>query len=80
MKLTGENRRARRKTCPSATLYTTNPTRAEPGSNPDLRGERPPTNRLSHGTAKLSSVRHDSSSVVLLLVVVVVIVICCSWW
>jgi hypothetical protein len=29
--LTGENRRTRRKTCPSATLSTTNPTWIEPG-------------------------------------------------
>jgi hypothetical protein len=55
MKLTGENRSTRRKTCPSATLSTTNPTWTDPGSNPDLRGERPATNRLSHGTA-ISSV------------------------
>jgi hypothetical protein len=47
MKLTGENRRTRGKTCPSATLSTTNPTWTDPG----LRGERPATNRLSHGTA-----------------------------
>jgi hypothetical protein len=52
MKLTGENRSTRRKTCPSATLFTTNPTWTEPGSNPGLRGERPATNLLSHGTAK----------------------------
>jgi hypothetical protein len=36
---------------PSATLSTTNPTWIDPGANPGLRGERPPTNRLSHGTA-----------------------------
>jgi hypothetical protein len=36
---------------PSATLSTTNPTRIDPGTNPGLRGERPATNRLSHGTA-----------------------------
>ena len=47
MKLTGENRNTRGKTCPSATLSTTNPTWTDPG----LRGERPATNRLSHGTA-----------------------------
>jgi hypothetical protein len=51
MKLTGENRSTRGKTCPSATLSTTNPTWIDPGSNPGLRGERPGTNRLSHGTA-----------------------------
>jgi hypothetical protein len=38
------------KTCPSATLSTTNPTWTDPGSNPGLRGGRPATNRLSHGT------------------------------
>jgi hypothetical protein len=52
MKLTGENRRTRGKTCPSATLSTTNPIWTEPGSNPGLRGGRPAANRLSHGTAK----------------------------
>jgi hypothetical protein len=36
---------------PSATLSTTNPTWIDPGANPALRGERPATNRLSHGTA-----------------------------
>jgi hypothetical protein len=51
MILTGENRGTRRKTCPSATLSTTNPTWIDPGANPGLRGERPATNDLSHGTA-----------------------------
>jgi hypothetical protein len=50
MKLTGENRSIREKTCPSATLPTTNPTWTDPRSKPGLRGERPATNRLSHGT------------------------------
>jgi hypothetical protein len=36
---------------PSATLSTTYPTWIDPGANPGLRGERPATNRLSHGTA-----------------------------
>jgi hypothetical protein len=36
---------------PSATLSTTNPTWIDPGANPGLRGERPVTNGLSHGTA-----------------------------
>jgi hypothetical protein len=39
-------------TCPSATLSTKIPTWTDPGSNPGLRGERPATNRLSHGTAR----------------------------
>ena len=38
MKLTGENRSTRGKTCPSATLSTTNPTWTDPGSNPGPRG------------------------------------------
>jgi hypothetical protein len=59
MKLTGENRSDRGKTCPSATLSTTNPTWTDPGSNPGLRGERPATNRLSHGTALVLSVSCD---------------------
>jgi hypothetical protein len=49
--LTGENRRTRRKTRSSAILSTTNPTWIDPGANPGLRGERPATNDLSHGTA-----------------------------
>jgi hypothetical protein len=51
MKLTGENRSTRGKICHSATLSTTNPTWIDLGLNPGLRGERPATNRLSHGTA-----------------------------
>jgi hypothetical protein len=51
--LTGEHRRTRRKTCPSATLSTTNPTWIDQGVNPGLRCERPTTNDLTHGTAYL---------------------------
>jgi hypothetical protein len=51
MKFTEENRSTRGKTCPSATLSTINPTWTEPGSIPGVRGGRPATNRLSHGTA-----------------------------
>jgi hypothetical protein len=43
MKLTGASR--------STTLTTTNPTWTDLGSSAGLRGERPATNRLSHGTA-----------------------------
>jgi hypothetical protein len=49
MKVTGENRSTWGKTCPSATLSITNPTWTDQGSNQDVRGERPATNRLSHG-------------------------------
>jgi hypothetical protein len=40
-----------KKTCPSATLPTTNPTWPDLGSNPGSRGGKPATNRLSYGTA-----------------------------
>jgi hypothetical protein len=36
-------------------LSTTNPTWTGPGSNPGLRGDRPATNRLSHGTALVTT-------------------------
>jgi hypothetical protein len=39
------------KTCPSATLFTTNPTWPDPGSNPGRRGGKPATNRWSYGAA-----------------------------
>jgi hypothetical protein len=51
MILTGKNRRTRTETCPSATSSTTNPTWTYPEVNPSLRGDRPGTNRLSHGMA-----------------------------
>jgi hypothetical protein len=61
MKLTGENRSTRGKTCPRATLSTTNPTWTDPGSNPGLRGGRPAANRLSHGRAFSHSVASEDS-------------------
>jgi hypothetical protein len=48
MILTGENGMTRRKTCPSATLSTTNPTLTTLEANTGLRGEKPVTNRLSY--------------------------------
>jgi hypothetical protein len=39
------------KTCPSATLSTTNPIWPGPGLNPGRRGGKPATNRLSYGAA-----------------------------
>jgi hypothetical protein len=51
-----ENRGTWRKISPSVTLFTTNLTWTDTCSNPDLRGERPVTKRLSHGTASSSSV------------------------
>jgi hypothetical protein len=41
------------KTCPSATLSTTNSTWLDPGLNPGRRGGKPATNRLSYGAALL---------------------------
>jgi hypothetical protein len=52
MKLRGENRSTRRKTCPSATLSTTNATWTDPGSNQGLCVGRPAINRLGHSTAQ----------------------------
>jgi hypothetical protein len=49
MILTEENRRNSGKTCLNATVSII-PTWTDPGANPRLRGERPATNRLSHGT------------------------------
>jgi len=43
------NRSTRRKICPSVTLCITIPTRTGLGLRPDLRGERPATDRLSLG-------------------------------
>jgi len=42
-----------RKTYPSATSFTTNPTITEPGLNPCLRGVRPATKNLNHSTVLL---------------------------
>jgi hypothetical protein len=44
-----EWRLAGEKTCPSATLSTTNATWPDPGSNTGRRGGKPATNRLSYG-------------------------------
>jgi hypothetical protein len=47
---TGGNRNTWRKTCPSTTFSTINLGGTDPGSNLGLRGEKPATNPLSHGT------------------------------
>jgi hypothetical protein len=49
--LQGKTEELGEKTCPSATFSTTNPIWIDPGANLGLRGERPATNYLSHGTA-----------------------------
>jgi hypothetical protein len=43
-----------RRTCPSAIWSTKNPTWNDLRANPDLRLEKPATNRLSYGTAKFT--------------------------
>ena len=43
----------RGKTCPNVILPNTNLTWSDKGSKPGLRGYRPATNRLSHGTEKM---------------------------
>jgi hypothetical protein len=43
-------------------LSTTNPTWIDPGANPGLRGERPATNDLSHGTAYGQGLYKDCSA------------------
>jgi hypothetical protein len=45
------DRRSLSETRPSATLSTTNTTWTALGSNPGRSVEKPPTNRLCHGTA-----------------------------
>jgi hypothetical protein len=51
-RLAGESKYSE-KTCPSATLPTTNPTWLDPHLNPGRRGGKPATNRLSYGAAFL---------------------------
>jgi hypothetical protein len=52
----GKTKELGEKTCPSAILCTTNTTWIDPGSNRRLRGERPATNHVSHGTTATSNV------------------------
>ena len=56
---------ARRKTCPNATLSTSNLIPNDLGSKPRLRGDRPANNCVNSGTArirKLTSIRPKLSS------------------
>jgi hypothetical protein len=55
MILAGQDRRSRRKTCPSITLSTTNPAWTDSGANYSLRDERLATNCMRHGTAHRST-------------------------
>jgi len=50
MMLTAENGRTWRKSSPSATLYTANPTCTDPGMNLGLNGEKLAADHLSHGS------------------------------
>jgi hypothetical protein len=47
------------KTCPDATLSTTNPTSPDPGLNPGRRGGKPATNRFSYTTDLLVIMIHS---------------------
>jgi hypothetical protein len=51
MKLTGENRQLGEKRVPEPLCPPQISHELDLGSNPGLRGDRPATNRLSHGTA-----------------------------
>jgi hypothetical protein len=51
MKIDRGNLSTRRKPTPASLLSTTSPTWLDPGLNPDRRGGKPATNRLSYGTA-----------------------------
>jgi hypothetical protein len=53
--LVGENRSTWRKLCLNGTLFTTDRTWTGLISSPCLRGDRPATDRLSHGAAKVVS-------------------------
>jgi hypothetical protein len=47
------------KTCPSATLFTTNPTWPDPSSNPGRRGGKLATHSLSYGTANKVTISEE---------------------
>jgi hypothetical protein len=56
-----ENRRTGTKSCPNATLSTTNPTRTGQGINPHLRDEKSATKRPNNGTARKFLLRQSLS-------------------
>jgi hypothetical protein len=62
MKLTGENRQLGEKPVPVPLCPPQISHGLDLGSNPGLRGERPATNRLSHGTALCSLNRRHLAS------------------
>jgi len=57
MILTGEGRSTRRKFCAVATLFATNLTQTDLGSNKSLRCNRPVNNRLNQSCSTLYVVR-----------------------
>jgi hypothetical protein len=59
---TGNNGNNCTKTRPSATLTTTHLTRTVLGLNTTLRGERPATDRVSHGSAVISYARSTTQA------------------
>jgi hypothetical protein len=78
MILTGETEELGEKTCPSATLSTTNPTCINPGANLGLRCERQATKSLSHDTALKSVTLNNTKAVTRRRVSFVSIVDCAS--
>jgi hypothetical protein len=60
MKIGRGNGSARRKSAPSATLSTINPTWLDPVLNPGSRGGKPATNSLSYGAAFDGILSHSS--------------------
>jgi hypothetical protein len=62
MKLTGENRQLGEKPVPVPLCPPKISRGLDLGSNPGLRGERPATNRLSHGTSCTALTSIASSS------------------
>jgi hypothetical protein len=63
MILTEKNRSSQIKTCPSAALPSTNPTRASPGANPGLQIGKPATNRLNNDTAVICNTNYPTSHI-----------------
>jgi hypothetical protein len=55
MKTGRDKSKYQEKTCPNATLSTTNPTCPDLGSNSSRRGGKPASNCLSYGTALTSN-------------------------
>jgi hypothetical protein len=60
-KIGGIKPKSSERTCPSAIMFTTNPTWLDPGLNPGRRGGKPATNRLSYGVFLLCMLQNKVS-------------------